>query len=353
MIAGLALNANARPDSVPAVPPPAATAPTAPVAPSTPRAATLAVEASSDSDSAVTATAVLLKQVNDAVKDANKQQRDALRQQHDAMVKAQRAMENSYTILAKTHAGMPSQMERALVIRSSKTDAKTLAAMQEDLRVMSRILHKALHQSGDDGQQHAMGISMVSATDGSRARNIQIEGFGAIFLLHVNFPLAGPETKSEDAGTKEPTNTAWDQARREIYGRNEDPFTAATISAYGARQKYDAKRVERLKDSLLEALKNASNIRYLGADECVTIVVSNGDGGWEDALGSFQVWEKLYNPNDESDATVVTPPTREWKSEASEQATMTIRAKKSDIDGFAKGKINLDEFRKKASILIY
>lgn len=32
---------------------------------------------------------------------------------------------------------------------------------------------------------------------------------------------------------------------------------------------------------------------------------------------------------------------------------MTIRARKSDIDAFAKGKINLDEFRKKAVITIY
>jgi len=32
---------------------------------------------------------------------------------------------------------------------------------------------------------------------------------------------------------------------------------------------------------------------------------------------------------------------------------MTIRVKKSDIDSFAKGKLTLDDFRKKASIVIY
>jgi hypothetical protein len=35
------------------------------------------------------------------------------------------------------------------------------------------------------------------------------------------------------------------------------------------------------------------------------------------------------------------------------ESVLTIRAKKSDIDAFAKGKANLDEFRKKATVLIY
>jgi hypothetical protein len=32
---------------------------------------------------------------------------------------------------------------------------------------------------------------------------------------------------------------------------------------------------------------------------------------------------------------------------------MTIRVKKADVDDFAKGKVNLDEFRKRASMTIY
>jgi hypothetical protein len=38
---------------------------------------------------------------------------------------------------------------------------------------------------------------------------------------------------------------------------------------------------------------------------------------------------------------------------AAGESVLTIHAKKSDIDAFAKGKINSDEFRKKASVLIY
>ena len=37
----------------------------------------------------------------------------------------------------------------------------------------------------------------------------------------------------------------------------------------------------------------------------------------------------------------------------SHESVLTIRAKKSDIDSFAKGKLNLEEFRNKAAILLY
>jgi hypothetical protein len=35
------------------------------------------------------------------------------------------------------------------------------------------------------------------------------------------------------------------------------------------------------------------------------------------------------------------------------ESTMTIRVKKSDVDDFAKGKVDLDAFRKKAKMLVY
>jgi hypothetical protein len=37
----------------------------------------------------------------------------------------------------------------------------------------------------------------------------------------------------------------------------------------------------------------------------------------------------------------------------SAESVLTIRVKKSDIDAFAKGKSNLDDFRKRATVLIY
>ena len=334
MAAGLVANASAQP---------APTTPVPSVAPTAPRAVAVTVQPVDNApDSSIvvagpTGTLVLEKR------------------QPDANHLKQRSAENVYSVLSKANSGLPNQLERALVIRASKTDAKTIAAMEEDLRVMSRILHKALHQSGDDGQQRAMGISMLSVPDNGRARNIQIEGFGAIFLLNVNFPLVGPELKSDDTTTKEPTNSTWDQARRELYGRTDDPYMAATLAAYTSKPKYDAKRVEKLKDGLLDALKNASNIRHLTPEESVTVVVNSG-GSSDDLATALQIHDKLWTSSAEqgnsTDATP-NPMVHEWKMESSGQATMTIRAKKSDIDSFAKSKMTAEEFRKKATILIY
>ncbi len=342
LAAGLAFNAWGQPEEP--------TPTVAPVPAVAPRAVTVSMDSATGTAttaSAVSTTAMLIRQQHDAVK-----------QQRDAAVQAEKATENAYNVLAKVHAGAPAHLERALVIRASKTDPKTIAAMEEDLRVMSRILHKALHETGDDGQQRAMGISMYSVTDGGRARNIQIEGFGAIFMLHVNFPLVGPEAKPEENAAKEPTNSTWEEARREIYGHAETRYATPTLTSFTSRVKFDPKRVEKLKDSLLEALKNAANIRHLTPDESVTLVVNSGDSGsdWEDATASFQIWEKLYSPSggkEESSGQNGTPQVYEWKTEQSNQATMTIRAKKTDIDAFAKGKITPEEFRKKASVLIY
>jgi hypothetical protein len=104
-----------------------------------------------------------------------------------------------------------------------------------------------------------------------------------------------------------------------------------------------------LKEGLLEALKNATNIRNLKADEFITICVF---GGVSAAPGKARTWVKRAPgaPDADLEELFVTdgddsPPAR--------GTIMTIRVKKSDTDAFAKGKLTLDDFRKKASITSY
>src|ERR1051325_11675602 len=73
-----------------------------------------------------------------------------------------------------------------LIVRSSDAAAKNLPNLQEDLAIMSRILSKA---AGREGHEAAMGI-VLSALPGSRhPQSIYLEGYGALFLLNVKFPL--------------------------------------------------------------------------------------------------------------------------------------------------------------------
>jgi hypothetical protein len=241
--------------------------------------------------------------------------------------------------------GNPGGEGTSLVIRSSETDPKNLSAVEEDLNVMSRILAKAA-EARENSPEKAMGIRLSSFGEG--VKNLHIDGYGDIFLLKVNFPLSGPPDETATTEAKEPANSTWEQAKRELYGPHGggSPFEEwQTETVNKPRESYNPKRVERLKDSLLEALKNAANIRSLKDDDVVTVVVTSGEAGHNTFVNKAMV---------EAGLTVARGGEVEHGKPANHQkSTLTLRAKKSDIDAFAHEKTNLDAFRKKVAIALY
>ena len=140
-------------------------------------------------------------------------------------------------------------------------------------------------------------------------------------------------------------------AKRELYGpHGAAPFEDwQTETIVKPRESYNPKRVEKLKDSLVEALKNAANIRSLKDDEVVTVVVTSG----ENVHDTF-VRKVMVDAGMAATATVTSGGEAEHGKSANRQkSTLTLRAKKSDIDAFAREKINLDAFRKKVAIALY
>ena len=121
-----------------------------------------------------------------------------------------------------------------------------------------------------------VGIRLLPISGSGGVKNLEIDGFGAVFLLNVNFPLVGPVAKPSEGVTNEVSNSTWDEARRELYG---PPPGAENDAFVEPREEYDSKRVEKLKGTLLEALKNASNMRNLKPNETVTVVVTGGGVG--------------------------------------------------------------------------
>jgi len=139
-------------------------------------------------------------------------------------------------------------------------------------------------------------------------------------------------------------------------------FRQATLS-FSSSEEYDKDKVQRLKDSLTDALKSASNIRNLKGDQTVTVVVTTsspslyvhevrnviereagrggegGRGGGEGGRGGNRVYVGQSAPGDHI--------------ENRSASRLLIQAKKSDIDSFAKGKLTSDAFRDKTKIQIY
>ena len=149
-----------------------------------------------------------------------------------------------------------------------------------------------------------MGISVLIAPGSAPIRSMYLEGYGAVFMLNVGFPLLAPPAKPEVPKEKAPVDSTWEEARRELYARPGDIPGVRQIPQRALRfpgtpepaEEYSEEKVDRLKKALVEALKNATNIRDLNPDDWVNICVfgapngtrqggSAGGGGFGGATG--------------------------------------------------------------------
>src|SRR2546423_12469914 len=137
---------------------------------------------------------------------------------------------------------------------------------------MSRILDTTVAKNVDgDRELRFRGISVLFAAGSGSMRNPYLEGSGALFLLNVNVPLLPPPEKAEPTKEKSETNSTWEEAKQELYGQSDAWAQVGKTLKFsmtpGRQQEYDKEKVDALKESLLEALKNTTNIRNLKADE--------------------------------------------------------------------------------------
>ena len=234
-----------------------------------------------------------------------------------------------------------------LVIPTAELKMEELAAMTEDMTVMSRIFEKNLEQARIPT---ARGSLFVSSHDpfaallgggGGAIQSMYLQGYGALFLMKVDFPLSPPpqvEQKQEEETKKEETDPVWQQMRREMY----EPQDTKRRKTEQPQEKFDAEKVENLKTTLVKALKHAANIRSLKQDELVILAVA-GSGGSAGETAMITT----------SSAVVVDGHTRivqqQPASSGSSQTVLVIRAKKSDIDSFAKN-ADYEQFRQRIQL---
>ena len=244
-----------------------------------------------------------------------------------------------------------------LVIRSSAGDEASLANMMEDLTVMSRIIHKNIARGGSrERQESASGITLSAFGSSRRPNTYYLDGYGAVFLVSVKFPLVPPTTKEERAKDEKAVDTDWEQTKMEMYG----PRASSRAWVFGTSPdappvEYDADKVERLKNDLTEALKNATNIRNLKPDEYVTVAVIGTESS--PPMTTKRVKKVRTNrngPGQNNDADDVALAVAAAGDQVlHRQTTLTVRVRKSDADAFAKDKLSLEDFRKKVSIQAY
>lgn len=252
---------------------------------------------------------------------------------------------------------------RSLLVPAALPDAEQLREAEEDLNVMARVLEKAMGARRGEGEsRRAMGIDLFTLGGGnSGPRQMYLEGYGAVFLLRVKFPLVAPETKEVEPPPQKPEKSrgAWDEARADLYGDRRGP--GPKRSPRGA-EPYDEGRVTELKESLIDALENATHMRHLKPGEFITVLVSGGGGGREG--GERRIVSVKRNaasagaPGVGDGARPGEANTFRWvdpdrPAHGAGETTMILRVKKSDVDAFAANKLTKDEFAKAVSVLTY
>lgn len=242
-----------------------------------------------------------------------------------------------------------SSSRRTLVIPKGDANAEMLTDAEEDLNVMTLILEKAVDTRSEDEGKKALGIDIFSSSSG--IRNLFIEGQGVIFTLKTKMALVPPPTpKKDDPKPKEQTSSEWEDAKRQLYGpsdiEREIHRTIGKIEmSFNSSEAYDEQKLKRLKDSLVEALKSGANIRHLSGDQTVTVVV----------LSSSPVADvrKIVSESRGGSRRELDVYAKGERIESRSGSRLLLQAKKTDIDSYAKGKLNTDAFREKVKIQIY
>jgi hypothetical protein len=258
--------------------------------------------------------------------------------------------------------------------------------VEEDLGIMARLLEKEIEREGGaGGPRDAMGI-VLTRLDGRSPSVMLLEGYGAVFTFNVRMPLTPPPARATEKKPERTTDSPWERTRRELFGSGDEgggrggspegqarrfdfktPAGSDGMTGFGASSvfgdpwggrieppQYDAKKVEELKKSVLEALKQAGNIRALKPDDYLTVVVQGGDGGGYGPTGFVAVETRTTT----SSSTGGGPPKVETfvnreGGGGHRASTLTVRAKKSDCEDFAKGKLTAEQFGKKALVNLH
>ncbi|MEW6303435.1 MAG: hypothetical protein AB1705_08195, partial [Verrucomicrobiota bacterium] len=240
-----------------------------------------------------------------------------------------------------------------------------------DLKIMARVLEKALALDSGRSPGQALGIPVMMQSIVRVPMAMHLEDYGVLFEIDVPFALVAPP----DAGTPQqpaPTpGSLWEQTQRELHGprRPNAPgwegggnggFVAALIE-------YNAERVELLKEQLLSTFKEASNIRHLkGADR---IIFSVFGGAVPPKPGGIprRPLGNAPRPRPEPGADEPNQPNQPGASpggplqrrleafandDLSRHSTMRLIAKKADVDAFAKGTLAPEQFKQKVTITV-
>ncbi len=292
----------------------------------------------------------------------------------------------------------PVTSRRVLVVPSGEIKAEELAEVTEDMQVMSHILDERFSQT-----RRVQGIFTdfgdFFGRDNRETEAIYLQGYGVLFSMEVNFTFSPqPEPQAQQVGEpNEQADPTWQQARQEVF----QPGARSRSGSSESTEEQSRRMVDELKKDLIATLKHAANIRGLQPDEWVILTVIGAGrgfgamggmtaGGMMGGMGSYgySAGGSAYGGGFGGAAAgsgrggmmggygggssgssfsggmamggmggyggmgmggMAGPA----EMGANSATVLTIRAKKADVDAFAGGELNAEQFQSKVRTVIY
>ncbi len=229
-----------------------------------------------------------------------------------------------------------------LVIPTGDTSAERIAETTEDLRVMLQILREKLSEP-----RMIRGVLRDYGSllgEDRRAEAIYLEGSAAMFVIGADFPPSSPAQQPDEGDLRsrpqrEAADPVWQRARQKLY----EPG-ARSPSPSGQTQ---TMTFEQFQEELLRSLRHAANIRHIDPNELVVLTLVAQNEGASRAVDAdlMRQYENLYG-NDYKAMMGMGHP-------APSATVLTMQAKKADIDAFAQGTLDFDQFRQKVRSFTY
>ncbi len=159
---------------------------------------------------------------------------------------------------------------KVLVIPDTDVKVEDLVEITQDLQVMSHIFDEKFKEPStikamftDFGDFFGRGSRETEA--------IYIQGYGTLFLMEVNFTFTPPpkSQEQEDEETAEDVDPTWQRAKQKIFS----PRGLGGGSEFVSKERYSTEKIDQLKTELIKTLKHAANIRNLKPDEWIILTV--------------------------------------------------------------------------------
>lgn len=259
--------------------------------------------------------------------------------------------------MKRIHSDLAAVGRRELILPGPGASAEDLGQTEQDLAVMHKLLRKAAQPEDATHNGFRFSWGDFRLGDGRDLDSMYLGGYGAVFLLEVDYPLAALPRAGETASKpKQPEDPAWERAQRELAAENggaADSQALVVGDDSGAETAYDAERVGGLVHRLTEALKHARNLKTLKPDERVVIQVTGaGDHESGAAMGDFQVLSDDFSGG--SKVITIGGGARHNKEGGGRHrpSTLTIEAHKGLIDDYAAGRMDSAEFSRRVTVTV-